>query len=57
MNKVKKFFLAYIIVTILILIYFFIRDKQVNHDYLKSVLVQLVVMASVFYFSKKDLDK
>lgn len=57
MNKVKKFFLAYIIVTILILIYFFIRDKQVNYDYLKSVLVQLVVMASVFYFSKKDLDK
>ncbi|MFO3717673.1 hypothetical protein AB9Q04_04805 [Anaerococcus sp. ENR1011] len=57
MNKVKKFFLAYIIVTILILIYFFIRDKQVNYDYLKSVLVQLVVMAIVFYFSKKDLDK
>ena len=57
MNKVKKFFLAYIVVTILILIYFFIRDKQVNYDYLKSVLVQLVVMASVFYFSKKDLDK
>lgn len=57
MDKVKKFFLAYIVVTILILIYFFIRDKQVNYDYLKSVLVQLVVMASVFYFSKKDLDK
>lgn len=57
MDKVKKFFLAYIIVTILILIYFFIRDKQVNYDYLKSVLVQLVVMAIVFYFSKKDLDK
>lgn len=57
MNKVKKFFLAYIVVTILILIYFFIRDKQVNYDYLKSVLVQLVVMAIVFYFSKKDLDK
>lgn len=57
MDKVKKFFLTYIIVTILILIYFFIRDKQVNYDYLKSVLVQLVVMAIVFYFSKKDLDK
>ena len=57
MDKVKKFFLTYIIVTILILIYFFIRDKQINYDYLKSVLIQLVVMVIVFYFSKKDLDK
>lgn len=57
MNKVKKFFLTYIIVTLLILIYFFIRDKQINYDYLKSVLVQLVVMVIVFYLSKKDLDK
>ncbi len=57
MDKVKKNFLTYIIVTILILIYFFIRDKQINYDYLISVLVQLVVMVIVFYFSKKDLDK
>lgn len=57
MDKIKKFFLSYIIVTILILIYFFIRDKQIDYDYLKSVLVQLVVMVIVFYFSKKDLDK
>ena len=57
MDKVKKFFLAYIIVTLLILIYFFIRDKQINYDYLISVLVQLVVMVIVFYFSKKNLDK
>lgn len=57
MDKIKKFFLSYIIVTLLILIYFFIRDKQINYDYLKSVLIQLVVMIIVFYFSKKDLDK
>lgn len=57
MDKVKKNFLTYIIVTILILIYFFIRDKQINYDYLISVLIQLVVMVIVFYFSKRDLDK
>ena len=57
MDKVKKFFLAYIIVTLLILIYFFIRDNQINSDYLKSVLVQLIVMVIIFYFSKKNLDK
>lgn len=57
MNNVKKFFLTYIIVTLLIVIYFYIRDKQINYDYIKTIFVQLIVMIIVFYLSKKNLDK
>lgn len=57
MDRVKKFFLTYIIVTLLIVIYFYIRDKQINHDYIKTILIQLIVMIIVFYLSKKNLDK
>ena len=53
MNNVKKFFLTYIIVTLLIIIYFYIRDKQINYDYIKTIFVQLIV----FYLSKKNLDE
>ncbi|BFL71554.1 hypothetical protein [Anaerococcus nagyae] len=57
MDRVKKFFLTYIIVTLLIVIYFYIRDKQINYDYIKTILIQLIVMIIVFYLSKKNLDK
>lgn len=57
MDRVKKFFLTYIIVTLLIVIYFYIRDKQINYDYIKTILIQLIVMITVFYLSKKNLDK
>lgn len=53
MDRVKKFFLTYIIVTLLIVIYFYIRDKQINYDYIKTIFVQLIVMIIVFYLSKK----
>ena len=57
MNNVKKFFLTYIIVTLLIIIYFYIRDKQINYDYIKTIFVQLIVMIIVIYLSKKNLDE